>query len=190
VGRSQIRAIANQACSEHAIGVQVLQKIEKDGVPLLAEFGKYARKNAGAAFLNVKPASYAGNHIANWLIQGGHLDQCSLLAKALTDAPEAVRASMLFYFVKAKCVEDGTALSLSLLVAKEEYQRAQACWVLGEIGGPSVVKKLRILAESDSAFGVTEARGNDGRIYATKVFPVRDACGDAASRIQLRSPKK
>jgi len=168
-------------------GVQVLLKLEQNGVPLMAAFDTYAKENGGAAFLNIKAASYAGSHVASWLILGGHLDQCPLLAKALTDSPEGVRASMLVYFIEAKCKPQGVALAQSLLTAKEDYHRATGCRTLGEIGDSSVVKKLKILAESDSTFVVQEQQGNDGRVHAVKVFPVRDACKEAVGKIQLRA---
>jgi len=168
-------------------GVQALLKLEQSGVPLMAAFDAYAKENGGAAFLNIKAASYAGSHVASWLILAGHLDQCPLLAKALTDSQDGVRASMLVYFTEAKCKPQGVALAQSLLTAKEDYHRVAACKTLGEIGDSSVVKKLKILAESDSSFIVQEQRGNDGRVHAVKVFPVRDACKDAVGKIQLRA---
>ncbi len=172
--------------AEKSTGIRVLQLLEKEGVPVFAAFGTYANEHGGAAFLNVKPASFAANHVAHWLIQGGHLDQCPVLDKALTGSSETTRAAMLFYFVEARCPVQGTALAAGLLAAESGAHRTWACTTLGKLGGPAVLKKLRIVADSDTYFIVQETRGNDGRIYASKVFPVRDACRDAAAKLQLR----
>jgi len=173
-------------------GVKVLQRLERDGVPLFAAFERYARTHAGPAFLKLEHATaipFAGNHLGNWLLQSGRRDQCALLARALTDAPEGARSGMLFYFSEASCKAEGTTLALSLLTAKNEAHRGAACTTLGTLGGPQVQPKVQLLAQADNFFMVTETV-NGGRIYAVKVYPVRDACRDASTKIQLRSSAK
>ncbi len=173
---------------ENGDGAIILEKLEKEGVPLVAGFATYAAANRGPSFLDIKNADYAANHIANWLSTGKHFDQCATLAKALPGASEDARARMLFYFTDAKCHKEGAAVGLGLLTAQGAGNRVRACVNLGETGDVSVLKKVQILATSDTYSEVQEKQGNDGRIYGVKVFPVRDACSAAAGKIQLRAP--
>ncbi len=170
-------------------GVQVLQRLERDGVPLFAAFGRYAREHAGPSFLNVKAASYAGSHIGAWLLLAGRRDQCSVLLKALNDAPEGVRVGLLFYFEEAGCKAEGTAVALSLLAAKKDTSRVRSCASLGKLGATTAQPQLQLLADSDSFFVVRETVTN-GRVYGVKVFPVRDACRDALTSLKLQPARK
>ena len=174
---------------ENGDGAIILEKLEKEeGIPLVAGFATYAAANPGPSFLDIKKnADYAANHIANWLSTGKHFDQCATLAKALPGASEDARARMLFYFTDAKCHKEGVSLALPLLTAASAPHRVRACRNLGDTGDASVLKKVQILAASDSYSEVQEKQGNDGRIYGVKVFPVRDACSAAAGKIQLRA---
>ncbi|MBI3073450.1 MAG: hypothetical protein HYY84_15165 [Deltaproteobacteria bacterium] len=169
-------------------GVKLLQSLEKDGVPVVAEFVKYAKTHKGRRFLRIKMMSYAANHIGNWLVEGGHLDHCGVLSAALADADELLRAGILFYFTEAKCMKEGRALGVGLLAADRADSRRLACANLASTGDASVLKKLRIVSDSDGYNVVQERRGGDGRIYGVRVYPVREACKQAMGKIQLREP--
>jgi len=169
-----------------ATGVRVLMKLHKDGLKVADAFAKYMKDSAGRKFLPIEHAGFAANHIANWLIKTEQFDKCDALAHAITDAKEAVRANMLFYFGEGKCNKVGRDLCVGLLTSDSANFRQLACNNLRDVGDMSVLPKLRILIETDPANEIQESRGGDGRVWATKVYYVRDACKTAAGKIELR----
>ena len=172
--------------SERAEGVKVLIALEGEGIPVLDGFKKYAAANQGPRFLPIEHSGYAMNHIGNWLLKQNHLGLCDVMIKAVANASPEVRARSLYYLNQSKCGKPGMAVAMSLLTADDWNQRRLACANLEDMGDPSVIAKLSILANTDPANRVEERAGNDGRVYGMKVYPVRDACQAAIGKIQLR----
>ena len=170
----------------NAVGYQVLRKLDADGVNVRGGFGRYLASHTGRRFLAVKQGNYAMNHIANWLLKAGHKDQCGRLARALKGAADDTVRSALFYFSQTGCQAEGEPLALALLTSESARARAGACANLGTlVRTRRGLKKVKILAKSDTYSEVVERR-RGGRVWAERVYPVRDACVAAAGKIQLR----
>jgi len=86
---------------------------------------------------------------------------------------------------EAKCKE-GIPVAVETMVDESPRRRAYSCEILGAIGDASVLDKVKTLAETDGHSTVKEEQ-RDGRIWATKVYPVRDACLEAYGKIKLRN---
>lgn len=170
----------------NAVGYQVLRKLDSEGVDVKSGLQSYLMSHSGRRLLAVKKGNYAMNHIANWLLKSGHKDQCGAMARALKGAADDTVRSALFYFSETGCHAEGEPLALSLLTSESARARAGACANLGSlVQTRRGLKKVKILAKSDTYSEVREHR-RGGRVWAERVYPVRDACVAAAGKIQLR----
>ncbi len=164
------------------IGLGALLKMEDSGVPLVKAFVEYAGKTAGPRLLGFAATAHsnsgdvAANHIGLWLSQRKHYDHCQPLAAAFRDAGEDAKAGMLIYFADGHCKE-AIPLAVDLLASDKAIHRRIACANLGVFGDHSVLPKLQIVADTDSAFEI---------VHLNKVYYVRDSCRAASGKIQLR----
>ena len=170
---------------ETSSGVLALVKLEADQLPVVAEFLKYAKDNSGPKFLSVPRGPWAAAHIGDWLSIGKH-KHCSEIASAVAGASVGVQVDLLFYFTELDCTVEGRALAEPLLESDKPGARAIACNNLAKTGTRSNIRKLEILATTDEHNTLREERGAEGRVWATKVYPVREACRSAIGKIELR----
>ena len=159
--------------------------IALDSASLDDEFEKYAKSHIGPSFLNIEHGDHAMRHISHWLEKKRHFGHCESVAEAAKDADEKVRAWSLPYLREAKC-KTGIPIAVGLLTSDKPSHRMWACQALAHFGDASVLPKVKILANTDSFHELQEVRGNSGAMYATKVYPVREACVAAAGKIELR----
>lgn len=170
-------------------GAKLMSELESSGKSMDAEFAKYLASHKGPQFFPVKDdrkndVSYGLDHITNWLIDKGHTQHCAALAASATGANIVARVSVMNYFATANCKE-GIPLATELLLADLPGDRTLGCNVLGKIGDVSVLEKVKVVADTDGYSTVKEEERN-GRVWATKVYPVRDACLQASGKIKLR----
>lgn len=170
-------------------GVEILQSLEKNGKPVEEEFGKYLESHKGAMFFATTQSKkndvlYGIAHITKWLMGKGSTQHCAAIANAATGANIYARVSVMTYFKEAKCKE-GVPLATELLAEDMPGDRTLGCRILGAIGDASVLGKVKIVAETDGYSTIKEEERN-GRVWATKVYPVRDACLEASGKIKLR----
>jgi hypothetical protein len=163
-------------------GVRALVAIEQQGLPLLAELGKYVDAS-GPAFLKDQ-SLYAMHNIGLWMIEKGHLDQCPLTVRAATAAADdAVVAGAINYLVAASCA-DGAPLFARALRTDSAQLRTRACNALAKLGTSAQLDVVAAAADADPAVDVVERNG-----YGVRVYPVRDACAHARAQIQLRASR-
>lgn len=170
-------------------GAKLLGELESKGKPMEAEFEKYLGSHKGAQFFPVKEGRkndviYGMDHITKWLIDKGSTKHCAALAEAAKGSNLVAFTSSMEYFKQAKCKE-GVPLATELLLADLPGDRILGCSTLGVIGDASVLDKVKVLAETDG-FSTVKEEERDGRVWATKVYPVRDACLQASGKIKLR----
>lgn len=171
-------------------GAEILIKLEEEGLPLEAEYGKYLAAHKGPEFFvtvrdHENDVIYGLGHITKWLVTKGHTQHCAAIAESATGASATARTAVLEYFKEAKCKE-GVPVAVDLMLDDSPNRRAYACEILGSIGDASVLEKVKTLSETDGHSTVQEEE-REGRIWATKVYPVRDACLEAYGKIKLRS---
>ncbi|MCK6589778.1 MAG: hypothetical protein L6Q76_19575 [Polyangiaceae bacterium] len=171
-------------------GKQILIKLEEEGKPVEAEFVKYLASHKGPQFFPMEKnkglvVKYTIHHISQWLVEKGHTQHCAAFAESATGANEWARTAVLWYFEQNKCKE-GIPLATELLLDEEGGTRGYACEILGVIGDASVADKVKTLAETDDFSEVVEEE-REGRVYAMKVYPVREACRAAYGKIKLRN---
>ncbi len=166
-----------------ASGFQILMKIEDSGVNLAEEFVKYAQSNAGPQFMAAAPRpgknnlKFAINHISLWLDARKHYNHCSALVPVVRDASEDVKLHTLIYFANGQC-KDAVPFGVELLSHSKPEYRKIACSNLGVFGDTSVVPKLEIVAETDSAYEI---------VNLNKIYYVRDICRASTGKIKLRA---
>lgn len=170
-------------------GVKLLNELEDKGKPMEAEFKKYLESHKGPQYFAVKDGAkndvlYGMDHITQWLIGKGRTQLCGAFAESAKGAGLVSRVATMDYFKQAKCKE-GIPLATELLLEELPGDRILGCEILGAIGDGSVLEKVKIVAESDGFSTVKEEERN-GRVWATKVYPVRDACLEASGKIKLR----
>jgi hypothetical protein len=159
-----------------------------DDAKLNAAVASYAASHVGPAFLPHSDASrggYAMRHLSNWLVQHKHLEHCAVLAKAVDGAAEPVRAWAIPYFKATQCAA-ATGATASLLTSQNPEFRLWACQGLGAYGTAAAEGKLKAVAETDGFSEIREETVN-GRLYATKQFPIRIACAQAFGQVQVRA---
>lgn len=166
-------------------GARILKDVEAAGFPVEQEFVKYAKANPGVKFLPIDSPDYGLRHINLFLIQKGSLQHCPVYAAAAKGAKEEVKVWMLPYFREAKCKE-GLPIAHEILLSSSPKYRIWACDALADFGDTASLKKVSTLASTDGYSEVREQQGNDGRVWGMKVFPVQDACKEAAGKIKLR----
>lgn len=170
-------------------GAKLLGELEGKGKPVEAEFVKYLGSHKGPKFFAVEKnrkndVLYGMDHITKWLIDKGSTQHCAAIAESATGANIVARVSVMDYFKEAKCKE-GIPLAVELLLEDLPGDRTLGCNILGAIGDASVLEKVKVVAETDGFSTVKEEERN-GRVWATKVYPVRDACLAASGKIKLR----
>ncbi len=167
----------------------LLVSLEESGVPLEAEFLRYATTESGSRFLRTEYAQDAMLHIGLWLVAKGHTNHCQELRTVLRGASEDARHGSLRYFVDSKCPAEGMSVAVELLLSKDKDLRIAACNTLAEIGDATVLRKLEALASSDSYSEINEEMVQSGGAdrYAVKSYPVRDVCLEAAGKIKIRT---
>lgn len=164
-----------------------LLSLEDSGAPLKAKYVQYLSTHKGPRFFAMGGATahYALQHIGNWLVKKGHTDLCPQVAAAATGANPVAQAWVLPYLKTTKCTQ-GAPIAANLLLANNANHRKWACQALAVIGGKRDAKKMAILANTDPYSVVREVRRN-GRIWATKEYPVRAACRQAVGKVKLRT---
>jgi len=167
-------------------GTRLLGELEDEGHPIEAEFVKYANEHKGAKFLAVKKVEtkFALKAIGGWLTKKGHTGHCKLYGEVAQGASETARVWMMPYLKDSKCKE-GVGVAVELLLSDSATHRRWACQTLAVVGTPKEIRKLKVLAQTDSYSQVREEQRN-GRIWAVKEWPVREACKSAVGKIQLR----
>ncbi len=168
---------------------RALQALTEKGHPVHAKFVEYAKTHKGKKFMPVKThydAEQAVGGIANFLIRAGHTDTatCEAVAKAALGALEGSQVWTFDYLEKANCPSALPVVGQLLLSSKAQY-RIWACDALATIGTAKSLRKLKTLADTDNYYEVVEeVRG--GRVWAVKVFGVRDRCRKAHGQLTLR----
>jgi hypothetical protein len=89
------------------------------------------------------------------------------------------------YYRDAKCPEGATIASDALLSERADH-RIWACDTLATIGTNANLARVKTLGETDGYSEIREER-REGRIWAVKVYPVRERCTAAAGKIAMRS---
>jgi hypothetical protein len=153
-------------------GGQVLSAADKAAGPaLLGTFEAYMKAKAGAGFL--EGSGYAAHHVAGWLLETRRMDLCRPLAATLKGAHERVVANIVDYFKQTECKE-AAPLAVELLASDDAEFRQWGCAALALLGDKSHLRKLGVVAESDSASRPVEHSG-ESTVY-TKGFFVADSC--------------
>jgi hypothetical protein len=168
-------------------GGKLLVALEQAGKPVEAKFIEYAKGHGGAAFLPVEDAPHGLSNISQWLLAAGHKNECQVLATAVTGASEDLHYAALGYFRDAPCKTEAVSVAAGLLTSETASHRLAACEVLGLLGDEAQSKKLALLAETDAYSELQEEQAGSGATYASRVYPVRDACRAAAGKIALRA---
>ena len=165
----------------------VEQKMKAKKVSVKAKYIEYLNQHKGKKFFALKKLEtrYALQHIGNWLVDSNHLDLCNQVVASAKGASEIAQVWTLPYLTEAKCTKKGSKIAQGLLASDYADHRKWSCNALAKIGNKSHIKKLKILATTDSFKRIREER-RGGRIWAVEEYPVRDACKAAMGKIQLR----
>ncbi len=168
-------------------GARLLVHLEEKGLPVEAEFVRYAETHTGEAFMPLPAgrAKFALDNIGTWLIKKGHKQHCGTIAQAARGASMTAKAWTMPYFRAAKCVE-GAPIAADALLSERADHRMWACDTLATIGTPANLGKVKVLGETDGYSEIREER-REGRVWAVKVYPVRESCTAAAGKITLRT---
>ena len=164
-------------------GGQLLEGLHAKGHKLAREMHRFIRKHGRRAF-RFKHANYMTDHFTTFLKRHGDATKCKSWFAAANDAPDKVFGNWNWYFRTVKC-QGAERLAAKRLLSARSGTRAGACRTLGVLGGKKHLRKVLILARTDSYSRIKEVRRNN-RIWATRIWPVRVACREAAGKIQLR----
>lgn len=171
-------------------GVKILTDLDAAGKPVEAELAKYLAAHKGSRFFPVQgdranDVRYGIAHLHDWLQKKGHVQQhCGAIGAAALGANTTARVAALGYLKEGNCKE-GVPVALETLLDEDGEARVAACKVLGALGDASVLPKVKLVAETDG-WAVVREEPREGRIWASRVHPAREACLDASGKIQLR----
>lgn len=126
----------------------------------------------------VAPAAYR-------MFRDDYRKEVAVSCEALIEGMNAASAKMegmvlgelLHVLWRGKC-EQGVPFAERALTETIPSVRRVGCVLLGEVGAKRHIEKLEILGSSD---GYSEIRGRQ------KIYPVRDACQEAAGKVKLRT---
>ncbi|MFH2007097.1 MAG: hypothetical protein ABI333_10970 [bacterium] len=156
-------------------GAALLTALHKAGKKLETQMLAYMKRHKRSLF-NFEHAGYALDHYTSWMHNNRLHKGCGKYipyAKLLADK---VWGNFAWYFRMSQC-KAAADIVAKRLASPRSATRAGACKTLGRIGSKRHLRKINIVARSDSHF--TFIRG-----YRT--FTVRQACRAAAGQIQLR----
>lgn len=129
---------------------------------------------------------YAFTFTRNWLAKSDNPKQfCQVMWDSRERATKRlypkyrwrIRSMMIGYLNMAKCKSFKSKIS-SLLTNNSWRDRNQACLIMKEWGTSSDLRKIRILAQTDS-YSFIRRR--------VRVYPVRTSCRAAMGRVQMRN---
>ena len=168
-------------------GVRLLAHLDEAGHPMEEKFAAYAQSHQGASFMNIgeNEAKFALDYIGKWLVAKGSTGHCDVVVEAARDAKEIAKVWVMPYLKKSGCAA-GAEIATDLLLSDSAQHRVWACQALGEIGAAKHLKAIHTMAENDGFSQVREEQ-RDGRIWAVKEWPVRDACRAAYGKVDLRA---
>jgi hypothetical protein len=170
-----------------AYGTELLVRADDEaGEALMHAFTSYLDKHRGKELLPGEHGRYSAEHVTAWLLGKKHVGLCEPLAAAAEGADEDVRVWLMPYFVETSC-KPAAGLAAELLTSQDPERRALGCSASGKLGDPSLVKKLKEIAETDHANRVVASEDSG---VVTQKFYVSDACREAAGRLEASSHKK
>ena len=156
------------------VGHVALKERLDAGVKVEEKLIEYLKKAGSAPFPKNHGASV--EELVKFLVMTSQFKQCAQLA-ALAAADDADTIHhWLPYFEVAGCKE-GRAIAVTNLASGKVDQRIRACQVIGKIGTKAELAKVKAVAEGD---------GHNKIVKKVQIYPVRDACGSAASNITVR----
>lgn len=162
--------------------------VEQAGVPLKAAFEAWLDNRGGAPVGSGFP--YRGVErqdslieTMTWAAKAGYVDLGEKIATFAAGQDSIVQyASMAFFLELNERGVAGERIAQTLLSDTSPNVRETACNALRTFGTAASLRKVQIMAESDSYQTVREENG-----YGVRVYPVREACNSAAGRIQMRA---
>jgi hypothetical protein len=147
------------------MGVTLLNKINESGMNAEQQLNSWMKKQTRPFYFKKKEK----------------FSHCRLFHTLTQRATEKIKGKLIYYFYLARC-KNAERMMTARLSSDVPGHRRQACDVLGRIGTPRVLRKLRILSYSDPAFTIKRRK-----YVAYRVYHVRTACRAAMGKIQLRA---
>ena len=156
---------------EEAASTDELTRLEEAGLPVTQTALALLSKPVSD---DLRESQLTG--LVRFVVKKRAFGSCAPILANVQSSTTDIRLQVGTYFVAAKCA-DAIPVFESMLTEHDPQLRANACWSLGEIGGPASIGKLNVVAESDGAFEIVDLN---------KVYFVRDHCRAAAGKIKLR----
>lgn len=165
-------------------GPDALAALTKEGYDIEKEFLAFLERHKDKP-MSFKYSDFAVGHLTDWFKENRPPESCQPLVPYAEKMEEGTQMYFYWYFAESKCMS-ALGMMTRALASNSVGVRRAACRHLGTLGDPSVLDKLRILADNDPAYEVKEEKKN-GDILYHKVYPVRAACADAVNKIALRA---
>ncbi|MFH2006967.1 MAG: hypothetical protein ABI333_10320 [bacterium] len=156
-------------------GAALLKALHTAGKKLEKRMLAYMKKHQRNLF-NFEHAGYALDHYTSWMHDNRLHRSCRKYIPYAKKLADKVWGNFAWYFRMSKCKAAANIVA-KRLSSPLWRTRKGACVTLGQIGNKRHLRKVKILARSDSYTTFV-------RHY--RVYPVRNACRAAAGQIQLR----
>jgi hypothetical protein len=165
--------------NRNRMGVTLLNKINEAGMNAEQQLISWMKKQTRP--FDFKNGGYAAYNAVQYFKKKEKFSHCRLFHTLTQRATEKIKGKLIYYFYLARC-KNAERMMTARLSSDVPGHRRQACDVLGRIGTPRVLRKLRILSYSDPAFTIKRRK-----YVAYRVYHVRTACRAAMGKIQLRA---
>lgn len=149
---------------------RLLDKLAAAGAPIADEIVTFSRDNT----YDFQGAGPAADAIATFLREQKLTKDCGVLAPAMQSNTTRVLAHFMDYFAFSKCKKAGAAVAATMTRLQVPDLHIAACATLAAIGDPAHRGIVSKFARNDGT--VVVKRG-------VKIYPVRDACNSALTRL-------
>ena len=159
-------------------GTKLLESLEKRGIPVESTVVSWMDKQSDPfqgrygyqAFENIGEYIKAKRKLKSYCGK--------ILSYAKKTTTRSSQGTLIYYLYQGHC-KVAVPFVIKQLSSESANRRRQACEVLGRLGGSRVIRKLRIIANTDPATRL------ERKYY--RVYYVRKACRAAIGKIRLRT---
>ncbi|PRQ03942.1 hypothetical protein ENSA7_51390 [Enhygromyxa salina] len=154
-----------------SMGKRLLNTIGESDASLATHIAEVANADS----FSFEASWVSAGAISSWLLESSSFDTCASYVAALGSPHRTSVKTFIEFLGLAKCSPAAGAIA-SHLSSEDPEVRVRACQALGRLTDPAYADKLRVVAESDSAYTT------NGLV---QTYYVRDACRDALGKTKL-----
>lgn len=165
------------------LGSTLLDAMHNKGIDVEKQMFAYLKRHKSNPFA-FEHGGFALAHYVSFLKTHNKMERCKAYIPYVDKMSDAVFGNFNWYFRESNC-KAAVRIVPRRLASDRVKTRIGACQTLGKLGNKKHIRKVKVLAKRDPHFKLQTKRVG-GKTFAVKVYPVRDACNAALTKLQLR----